>query len=109
MEDPQLDPQCEMDKLSNLIKGRLNHHNLDESATSAEVIFIANQLLAELLPEIKNEIKAYKFTSGVLFITTKNSVLSQEVWGVQEAILKGLKKHFEGMVKKIIIKNLTIE
>ncbi len=98
-----------MDKLSNLIKDRLGHHNLKTSAKSAEVLYMANKLLMDLFPEMKNDIKAYKFNKNTLFIATDNSTLSQEVWGVQTAILEGLEKHFGKIIKKIIIKNLTIE
>ena len=99
-----------MKKLSDLIKVRLDKHNLSGAAASAEVLHNANLLLADLCPEIKNETKAYRFSRGILFIATENSALSQEVWGVQIQLIQGLNKDFgNNKVKKIVIKNLTIK
>jgi len=98
-----------MDKLSDLIKGRLDRHCLSASAKSAEVLYKANSLLAEMFGKKKPCAKAYRFSNGILFIAAENSVWSQEVWGVQESLLSSLKKCFgERSVIKIIIKSLTI-
>ena len=98
-----------MHKLSDLIKGRLDAHSLGASAKSAEVIHKANQHLADLLKSKGADTKAYRFNGVTLFISAENSSWSQEVWGVQEAILQNLQKHFgKGVVKKIVIKSLTI-
>ena len=98
-----------MHKLSDLIKGRLDAHSLSASAKSAEVIYKANQHLADLFKNKETDTKAYQLDGGVLFIAAENSSWSQEVWGVQESILKNLKKQFgKGFVKKIVIKSLTI-
>lgn len=99
-----------MDKLSDLIKGRLDRHNLSSSAKSAEVLYKANLLLSDLFRNQKNSVKAYRLEGGILFISTENAVWSQEVWGASENILKNLKMKFgEKTVKKILIKSLTIE
>jgi hypothetical protein len=99
-----------MEKLSELIKGRLANHNLSESAKSAEVIRKANLLMAEKFNCERPGAKAYRLSDGILFIATENAVWSQEVWGVQSSILKSLKKSFgETVIKKIITKSLTIE
>jgi len=95
-----------MHKLSDLIKVRLNAHNLDVSAKSAEVIHKANQHLADLFKNKGADTNAYRFDRKVLFIAAENSSWSQEVWGVQESILKNLEKQFgKGFVKKIRIKS----
>ena len=99
-----------MEKFSDIIKGRLEVHNLDESAKASEVLHISNQLLSDLLKTEGNPVKAYRFDGGTLFIAAENPSWSQEVWGVQEAVLDNLKKHFgKGAIKKIRIKSLTIE
>jgi hypothetical protein len=99
-----------MEKLSELIKGRLANHNLTESAKSAEIIRKANLLMAEKFNCEKPGAKAYRFSDGILFIAAENAVWSQEVWGVQNSILKSLRKSFGNtVIKKIIIKSLTIE
>ncbi len=98
-----------MDKLSNLIKGRLDKHNLSTSANAAEILNKANILIADQFGDLKSGIKAYRFSNGVVFIAVENSVLGQEVWGGQIAILNKLKKQFgKGKIKKIQIKSLTI-
>lgn len=98
-----------MQKLSDLIKVRLNNHNLSTSAKSAEVIYFANQLLADFADPVKSGVKAYKFNGGTLFIGVKNSVWAQEVFGEQEKVLQKLKNRFgEKVIKKILIKSLTI-
>ena len=98
-----------MDKLSDLIKGRLNKHNLNTSAESAEVLFFANKVLSGLMDVDRQDIQAFKLKNGVLFIGVKNSTLSQELWGKHEMLLDKLKKRFgETIVKKIQIKSLTI-
>lgn len=99
-----------MEKLSDLIKARLDRHNLDTSAKSAEVLYFANQILVDSLDSPDQPVKAYKFDKGILFISTKNASFGQELWGVQESVLKSLKKRFgENVVKKIRIKSLTID
>lgn len=99
-----------MDKLSDLISGRLDRHNLSSSAKSAEVLYKANLLLSDLFKSQDGSIKAYRLENGILFISTESAVWSQEVWGVSEDILKNLKKSFgEKTVKKILIKSLTIK
>jgi len=94
-----------MEKLSELIKGRLDRHNLSSSAKSAEVIFKANLLIADLFKGAENNVKAYRLEGGILYISAENAVWSQEVWGVSENILKSLKKSFgDTLIKKILIK-----
>ena len=98
-----------MEKFSDIVKSRLEAHNLDESAKASEVLHISNQLLSDLLKIKKPAAKAYRFSDGVLFISTENASWSQEVWGVQEAVLKSLKKQFgKNVIQKIRIKSLTI-
>lgn len=93
-----------MEKLSDLIKGRLDRHNLSSSAKSAEVLYKANLLLSDLFKSQKGSVKAYRLEGGILFISTENAVWSQEVWGVSQNILNSLKKNFgEKVVKKIRI------
>ena len=99
-----------MDKLSDLIKVRLESHNLGASAKSAEVLHKANILLSDLFGKKKIGLKAYRLDSGNLYIAAENPVWSQELWGVQKAILESLKKSFgESAVLHIKIKSLTIE
>ncbi len=95
-----------MQKLSDLIKGRLDAHALSSSAKSSEVIYKANIMLNDLFKESQGNVKAYRFERGILFIATKNAIWSQEVWGVQESVLNNLKKQFgERIVKKVLIKS----
>lgn len=99
-----------MEKLSDLIKGRLDTHNLSASARASEVLHKANILLADQLDHPNNGVKAYRFDGGTLFIAAENSVLCQEVWGAQMFLLNRLKKQFgKNIVKKILIKSLTID
>jgi len=94
-----------MDKLGDLIKGRLDKHNLSSSAKSAEVIYKANLLIADKFDTSKNNVKAYRLDGGILFIATESATLSQEVWGVQGSILADLSKSFgKNVIKKIRIK-----
>jgi len=99
-----------MDKLSDLIKGRLDTHNLSQSAKSAEILYKANVLLLKITDGNKTCARAYRFSGGVIYISTENSAWSQEIWGVSESILNSLRKSFgDKTVKKVIIKNLTFE
>jgi hypothetical protein len=99
-----------MDKLSDLIKARLERHNLSASAKSAEVLHKANILLSEVFGKQKIGLKAYRLDNGNLYIAAENSVWSQELWGIQKSILDSLKKNFgERVVNHIKIKSLTIE
>lgn len=98
-----------MQKLSDLIKGRLDTHNLSASAKASEVLHKANILLADQLGQLNNGVKAYRFDGGTLFIAAENSVLCQELWGLKISLLNSLKKQFgKNIVKKILIKSLTI-
>lgn len=99
-----------MDKLSHLIKARLDKHNLSTAARASEILNKANILIADQFGDLKSGIKAYRFNGGILFIATENSVLSQELWGVQLPLLNKLKKQFgKNVIKKILIKSLTID
>ena len=99
-----------MHKLSVLIKNRLSKHNLEASAKSAEVLYVANQLLLDALKQTDQTVKAYKFDRGILFIAVENPSLRQEVWGKQQSLLKDLQTRFgEKNVKKICLKSLTID
>lgn len=99
-----------MQKLSDLMKMRLPHHNLGQAAKSAEVIFKANEWLAQQEDLPSDAIKAYRFERGNLFVSAENSVLMQEMWALKEPLLKNLNAFYnEKPVKKIIIKCLTIE
>jgi len=99
-----------MDKLSDLIKARLERHNLSASAKSAEVLHKANILLSDKFGKQKIGLKAYRLDNGNLYIAAENSVWSQELWGVQKNILDSLKKSFgESAIIQIKIKSLTIE
>ena len=99
-----------MEKLSDLIKARLNTHNLETSAKSAEILHITNEMLGDLLKAKKQYVKAYRCDGGVLFIATENASWGQEVWGIKESILKNLQKQFgKKVITKIRIKNLTID
>ncbi len=99
-----------MDKLVDLIKVRLNHHSLSAPAKSAEVLFFANQLLKGELQPFNDRIQAYKLDKGTLYISSPNSVWSQELWGVQKTILTKIKSRFgDQSVKKVQIKSLTID
>lgn len=99
-----------MEKLGDLIKQRLNKHNLETSAKSAEILHITNQILGDLLKAKKQYVKAYRFTGGILFIAAENASWGQEVWGVKESVLKNLQKQFgKKVITKIRIKNLTID
>lgn len=99
-----------MEKLVDLIKGRLTHHSLASPAQSAEVLFFANQLLKAELNPFNDRIQAYKLEKGVLYISSPNSVWSQELWGVQKTVLIKIKSRFgDQSVKKVQIKSLTIE
>ncbi len=99
-----------MEKLSDLIKGRLDKHNLSVSAKSAEVLYNANKFLSGLFKVQNGCVKAYRFEGGVLYIAAENAVLCQELWGAQESLINKLKKQFgDNMIKKIRIKSLTID
>jgi hypothetical protein len=99
-----------MEKLSDLIKARLDKHNLSASAKSAEVLHKANILLSDKFGKQKTGLKAYRLDNGNLYIAAENPVWSQELWGVQKDILDSLKKSFgERVVTHIKIKSLTIE
>lgn len=98
-----------MEKLGDLIKMRLPKHHLGQSAQAAEVIFYANELLKEFLNS-GEAVKAYRLERGNLFVSTENSVWSQELWGVREKVLAKLKERFgEKAVLKIVVKCLTID
>ena len=95
-----------MDKLIDLIKGRLDKRNLGNSAKTAEVLYKANQIISKSVEGVK----AYKLEAGTLFIAAPNSALSQELWGIQEALLNELRDTFgESKIFKIRIKSLTID
>lgn len=99
-----------MEKLSDLIKKRLPKHNLGTAAKSAEVLFVANKLLEDLLNSPDRSVKAYRLESGNLFIAAENSVWTQELWGIRDKVIKKLQERFgKSFVKKIVIKCLTIE
>lgn len=99
-----------MEKLSDLIKNRLPKHNLGSAAKSAEVLFVANELLDDLLNSPDQSIKAYRLEGGNLFIAAENSVWTQELWGIRDKVIKKLQERFgKSFVKKIVIKCLTIE
>jgi len=99
-----------MEKLSDLIKARLERHNLGASAKSAEVLHKANILLSDVFGKQKIGLKAYRLDNGNLYIAAENSAWSQELWGVQKTILESLQKSFgESVVIHLKIKNLTIE
>jgi len=99
-----------MDKLSDLIKGRLDTHNLSQTAKSAEILYKTNVLISKITGGNKTYARAYRFSGGVIYISTENSAWSQEIWGVSESIVNSLKKSFgEKIIKKVVIKNLTFE
>jgi hypothetical protein len=96
-----------MDKLGDLIKVRLNKHSIGTSATSAEVVYFANQLLKGTLEFDEKDVNAHTFTDGILSVKVSSPTWSQEVWGNQKVILKDLQKRFgENAVKKILIKSV---
>lgn len=96
-----------MKKLNNLLRHRLNHHVLSKSAEAAEIIYSCNNYLKLEFPSVAELAKAYKFSQKIIYISVPNSVLSQEVWGLQQSILAHLNDEFENKVEKIIIKHLT--
>jgi hypothetical protein len=94
-----------MESLSELLKTRLNAHNLSAPAFSAQVLHDANNLLSQLLPQASKSVRAYRLEQGLLYVSAENPVLSQELWGVQAQLLKKLQvSHGENAVSKIIIK-----
>jgi hypothetical protein len=94
-----------MDTLSELVKQRLNAHNLAAPARSAEILYTANQLLSQAFPEMPKAVKAYRLENGILYVRTENSVLAQELWGIQEKLMGTLRSSFgEKAVLKIIPK-----
>lgn len=98
-----------MEKLADLIKMRLPKHHLGQAAQAAEVLFSANKLLKELLNS-GEAVKAYRLERGNLFVSTENSVWSQELWGVRVKVLTKLKERFgDKTVLKIVVKCLTID
>jgi hypothetical protein len=98
-----------MDKLTDLIKQRLSKHHLKSSAQAAEVLFIANQFIVELIEAPAGKVKAYKYEASNLFVAAQDAVWRQELWGVQSILLDKLRKRFgEKALNKIVIKSLTI-
>ena len=94
-----------MESLSELLKTRLNAHNLSAPALSAQIIHDANDLLSKLLPQAAKSVRAYRLEQGRLYVSAENPSVSQELWGVQAQLLKKLKaSHGENSVSKIIIK-----
>lgn len=98
-----------MEKLSDLITGRLATHQLSESAQSAIIIFYANRFLMNRYQGKNSEIKAYRYEKGTLSISAPNSVMSQEIWGFQQKMLEEVNRFCEGRIKRIRIKNLTFK
>lgn len=98
-----------MDKLSDLINNNLLKHNISVSIGSVEIIHFVNEFLEKDLDVYTNNAKAYKFKDNILYIGTKNSTWSQEIFFMQEKIINSLKIRFPNKsVNKILIKNLTI-
>jgi hypothetical protein len=94
-----------MESLGELLKTRLNAHNLSAPALSAQILNDANRILVQLLPKAYHSVSAYRLEQGRLYISAENPVLSQELWGVQAQLLKKLQtSHGENSVSKIIIK-----
>ncbi len=99
-----------MDKLSELIKVRLDTHSLGESAKSAEVLFGANEFLKVQFGGEEVGVKAYRLERGALYIASENSVWSQEFLGRRAKLLKYLQeKYGKKRVQSVRIKCLTIK
>jgi hypothetical protein len=97
-----------MDKLGSIVKIQLNHHNLSSEALAAEVLFKANQWLADEFKEPAGEIRAVRLRHGILLIATESAVAGQEVWNVSDKIIKFLQNKFNSrIVQKVRIKNIT--
>ena len=94
-----------MESLSDLLKTRMNAHNLSAPSLSAKILYDANLLLAQLLPLAPKSVRAYRLEQGLLYVSADNPVLSQELWGIQAQLLQKLKAaHGEKTVLKVIIK-----
>lgn len=94
-----------MENLADLLKLRLNTHNLSASAQSAQILLDANRILLTLLPKGSETVKAYRLEQTRLYVSAENAVLAQELWGVQAQLLQKLQaSHGEKAVSKIIIK-----
>jgi len=94
-----------MENLGELLKLRLNSHNLSASAHSATILLDANRLLLSLLPKAPASVKAYRLEQARLYVSAENAVLAQELWGIQAQLLGKLQaSHGEKAVSKIIIK-----
>lgn len=94
-----------MENLADLLKLRLNTHNLSASAQSATILLEANRMLSTLLPKGCDSAKAYRLEQTRLYVSAENAVLAQELWGIQAQLLSKLQaSHGEKAVSKIIIK-----
>ena len=97
-----------MDKLSDIVGKRLNHHNIGETARASEVVFKANQYLAKTLKCEKEDAKVTSLKDGILWIGTGSAVWSQETQGVTSPLLKKLQDEYgETYVKKVMIRSIT--
>lgn len=94
-----------MDRLQDLLKHRLNNHNLNASTRAAEILFDANQLLLNTFSFSSKMVKAYRLEQGVLYIRAENPVWSQEVWGIHDQLLNALQKQYgKNVISKVLIK-----
>ncbi len=99
-----------MDKLSDVIKKRLNHHSLEPAAKAAMVVDAANELLQSYWAEAKTEVRATKVEKGTLTIEVSHATWGSEVQMHSDKLLKALQSQYgDKMVQKIRIKTLTID
>lgn len=94
-----------MDQLKDLLSHRLNNHHLGEAAKAAGILHAANQFLKTRFPQSPDSAKAYRLEHGNLYVRAENSSWAQELWGVQDKLLRSLQKTFgENAIQKVVLK-----
>ncbi len=97
-----------MDKLSEIIRKRLNQHKLGDTARASEILYNANKSLQSRLQCSDDEVRAFRLKDGILYIGTVGSAWGQEVFYQQEGLMEEIRKqHGPKSVIKIVIKGLT--
>ena len=76
--------------LYSLIQKRLNQHKLGGAAHSAEILHTSNLLLKEIFKFSKDELKAFKFKDGILYISVNHSTWGQELFYKRDFLKKKL-------------------
>ena len=97
-----------MDQIGMIVGKRLNQHKLGESARASQILLQANTFLKERLDCDEGDVCAFRLKDATLYIRTAGSVWSQEVFFLQEDLMKDIRKiHGLQSVLKVVIKSLT--